>query len=213
MAGNCLLSITLEISWKQHNLKEKRTSSKSHKSLHTRLRFLSFAVSEQNVGNRFVEWTLTSRTCNQLFLLSAVCIIIIAFLRRLRTTCNITDGSRHARAITACPVESHSWRPLSSNSRPVLIGGPGWGQLFCEGAHTTRKKRINPSFRQNSIYNFNNFDWVVKGRDTLFLPFHSEQNHCKKSVIVLLMQTPCQGATGGYGGTGPCWPPLEPPSP
>ena len=50
------------------------------------------------------------------------------------------------------------------------------------------------------------------------MTFPSEQNHCQKSVIVLLMQTPCQGGhrgvrTQSYGGTGPCWPPLEPPLP
>ena len=28
----------------------------------------------------------------------------------------------------------------SGGSRPVLIGGPGWGRLFCKGAHTTPKK-------------------------------------------------------------------------
>ena len=40
------------------------------------------------------------------------------------------------------------------------------------------------------------------------------QDHCKKSVIVLLMQTPCWGVwTQSYRDTGPCWPPLEPPLP
>ena len=37
--------------------------------------------------------------------------------------------------------------PVSCGSRPVSIGRPGWGQLFCSGAHTTRGKKTNPSFR------------------------------------------------------------------
>ena len=35
--------------------------------------------------------------------------------------------------------------PHSGGSRPVLIGGPGWGRLFCWGAHTNQEKK---SFRQ-----------------------------------------------------------------
>ena len=36
----------------------------------------------------------------------------------------------------------------SGRSRPVLIGGPGWGRLFWWGAHTTQEKKTNPSFIQ-----------------------------------------------------------------
>ena len=36
----------------------------------------------------------------------------------------------------------------SGGSRPVLIGGPGWGRFFCWGAHRTQEKKTNPSFRQ-----------------------------------------------------------------
>ena len=121
-----------------------------------------------------------------------------------------------------CVVDKFITLSGSGSSTPVLIGGPGFGRLFCGGANTTREKKTNPSFRQgihgtlNNIYNFKNFDWVVNCWDTLFLPFPSVQNHCKKSVIVLLMQTPCRGATGGSGlrvtgSLAPVGPPIEPP--
>ena len=39
---------------------------------------------------------------------------------------------------------------------------------------------------------------VVNRWETLFPPFPSVQNHCRKSA-----------KTQSYGGTGPCWPPLR----
>ena len=84
----------------------------------------------------------------------------------------------------------------------------GRGSFFVRGAHTTWEKNTNPSFRReingtyNSVYNLNIFNWAVNCWDTLFPPFPSVQNHCKKSVIVLSMQIPWQ--LQGY------WPQLAP---
>ena len=59
---------------------------------------------------------------------------------------------------------------FSGGSRPVLIGGPVWGRFFCWGHIQPRKKKDKSLIQTrvkwnllewNSVYNFNNFDWVV----------------------------------------------------
>ena len=122
-----------------------------------------------------------------------------------------------------CVVDKFITLSGSGSSTPVLIGGPGFGRLFGGGANTTREKKTNPSVRQgingtsDSVYNFNNFDWVVNCfTHFVSFPFPSQQNHCRKSATVLPMQTPCRGATGGSGlrvtgSLAPVGPPIEPP--
>ena len=81
-------------------------------------------------------------------------------------------STSHARVVLKRKAHEQ-WRFQTSFNR-----GPRLGPAFLLGGTYNSEKKINPSFRQSTVYNFSSFDRVVNCWDTLFLPFPSKQNHC-----------------------------------